>query len=63
MNGSTSGFQPEITVTLLEGGWIQPHEQRMMYDANVDEETREYLREKALVERMTARRLFLAEDL
>jgi hypothetical protein len=63
MHGVGAALPQTITVTLLEDGWIQtPLERRLMAENRLDEETREYLREKSLVESMTARRLFAHDD-
>lgn len=64
MNGTASGFQAQdITVVLLEHTYVPtgvPIE-RSIFNHTIDEDTRDYLREKAMVERMTARRLFADE--
>jgi hypothetical protein len=65
MNGITSGFQAQdITIVLYEHPYVPSSVplERVIFNNRIDEATREYLREKAMVERMHARRLFCDED-
>lgn len=62
MSVTISGSEETLNVTMLAGGWIQPRIEQMIFDESIDEDERAYLREKAMVERMTARRLFVDDE-
>lgn len=61
MNIETTAWQVDMKVTLLEEGCEELVLTRTSQP--MDEDTRAYLRERALVENMTARRLFADDDL
>ncbi len=63
MNGETNSFPVQVSVTLLEEKWDKLVADQLIHQAPVDQAERDYLREKAVNENMTARRLFADDDI
>jgi hypothetical protein len=62
MNGESNGFQLTNSAA-REDKWRGSVFDPLRHTGPVDEETRDYLREKALVENMRARRMFADDDI
>lgn len=62
MNGELTAFLAPITITVLEEKWDTLVFEPLRHQGPLDEDTRDYLREKASIESKIARRLFAEDD-
>lgn len=62
MNGDTPAATDSLSVTLIEERWTNSVYEPLRHHAALSQETSDYLRERSVVENMTARRLFADDD-